>query len=142
MLGFISGTPLKLTVGENNIKIAEINFLCVHKKLRAKKLAQVMIKEITRRVNLNKIWQAYYTSGTIIPTPFTSAPYYHRNLSVKKNIETGFSYLPKGKSLAKHVKDHALKDPYDLNLKGTPRLMEKKDVDAVYNLYVEQNKKY
>ena len=30
----------------------------------------------------------------------------------------------------------------DLNLKGTPRLMEKKDVDAVYNLYVEQNKKY
>jgi len=34
------------------MKMAEINYLCVHKQLRQKKLAPVMIKEITRRVNL------------------------------------------------------------------------------------------
>jgi glycylpeptide N-tetradecanoyltransferase len=39
------------------IKMVEINFLCVHKKLRSKRLAPVLIKEITRRVNLKGIWQ-------------------------------------------------------------------------------------
>jgi hypothetical protein len=34
------------------IKAVEINFLCVHKKLRSKRLAPVLIKEVTRRVNL------------------------------------------------------------------------------------------
>ena len=32
--------------------MVEINFLCVHKKLRSKRLAPVLIREITRRVNL------------------------------------------------------------------------------------------
>jgi glycylpeptide N-tetradecanoyltransferase len=41
---------------EGEIAMAEINFLCVHKKLRTKRLAPVMIKEITRRVNLQNVW--------------------------------------------------------------------------------------
>lgn len=32
--------------------MVEINFLCVHKVLRDKRLAPVLIQEITRRVNL------------------------------------------------------------------------------------------
>lgn len=35
----------------NESGLVEVNFLCVHKKLRAKRLAPVLIKEITRRVN-------------------------------------------------------------------------------------------
>ena len=31
--------------------LVEVNFLCVHKKLRSKRLAPVLIREITRRVN-------------------------------------------------------------------------------------------
>jgi len=38
------------------LKMAEINFLCVNKKLRSKRLAPVLIKEVTRRVNLRDIW--------------------------------------------------------------------------------------
>ncbi len=44
--------------GEKKIKMAEINFLCVHKKVRQHRLAPVLIKEVTRRVNLRNIWQA------------------------------------------------------------------------------------
>ncbi len=40
-----------------SIKTVEINFLCVHKKLRAKRLAPVLIKEVTRRVNKMGVWQ-------------------------------------------------------------------------------------
>ena len=39
------------------MKMCEINFLCVHKKLRSKRLAPVLIKEVTRRVNLLDVWQ-------------------------------------------------------------------------------------
>jgi len=49
--------------------MAEINFLCVHKKLRKNRLASVLIKEITRRVNLKGIFQAVYTAGIVLPTP-------------------------------------------------------------------------
>jgi hypothetical protein len=51
---------------------------------------------------------------------------------VKKNIATGFSYLPKGTSLAKHVKSHAVADESTLDIIGKPRLMEKRDIPAVF----------
>lgn len=56
LLAFISGTPVKTKVNDQTVKMAEINYLCVHKQLRKKKLAPVLIKEITRRVNLCDIW--------------------------------------------------------------------------------------
>ena len=64
--------------------MVEINFLCVHKKLRTKRLAPVLIREITRRVNLFDIWQASYTAGVIIPTPLATCRYFHRSLNPKK----------------------------------------------------------
>jgi len=48
---------------------SEINYLCVHKKLRSKRLAPVLIKEVTRQVHLKGIFQAIYTAGVVIPTP-------------------------------------------------------------------------
>jgi len=56
LFGFISGVPVDLTVNGKKLKIPEINFLCVHKNLRAKKLAPVLIKEVTRRVNTVNGW--------------------------------------------------------------------------------------
>lgn len=53
--------------------MCEINFLCVHKKLRAKRLAPVLIREVTRRVNLKGVFQAAYTAGVVLPRPVASA---------------------------------------------------------------------
>lgn len=50
-------------------KMVEINFLCVHKKLRSKRVAPVLIREITRRVHLEGIFQAVYTAGVVLPKP-------------------------------------------------------------------------
>ena len=94
MLAFISGTPLKVVIERQTVKMAEINFLCAHKRLRSKKIAPLMIKEITRKVNLSNVWQAIYTSGALFPTPFGAAIYFHRNLNPVKNFETGFSGKP------------------------------------------------
>jgi len=79
---------------EKEVKMVEINFLCVHKKLRDKRLAPVLIAEITRRVNLQNIWQAIYTAGTLIPRPISKARYYHRSLNPEKLIDIKFSSVP------------------------------------------------
>jgi len=56
LFGFISGIPVHLNVNGKTVMMAEINFLCVHRSLRTKKLAPVLIKEVTRRVNRCDIW--------------------------------------------------------------------------------------
>lgn len=58
MIGFISGVPAHVSLMGKVMKLAEINFLCVHKSYRSKRLAPILIKEVTRRVNSTNIWQA------------------------------------------------------------------------------------
>ena len=55
--------------------MVEINFLCVHKKLRSKRVAPVLIKEITRRVNIKGLFQATYTAGVLLPKPVAKCRY-------------------------------------------------------------------
>lgn len=128
MVAFVAGTPAKVKVNERNVKMATINYLCVNKKLRSKRLAPVLIKEVTRRVNLCNIWQAAYTAGVVIPRPVATTTYYHRALNVKKLIECGFSALSAGESMANHIKKHRVAKLEDINLSGFPREMAKKDV--------------
>lgn len=108
--------------------MAEVNFLCVHKHLRTLRLAPVLISEVTRRVNLHSIFQAIYTSGTVIPTPIISAPYWHRNLNPKKLVEVEFSFKPADTPMSRFVKLHRLPD--ETGLAGI-RIMEIADVPAV-----------
>ncbi len=88
LMACITGIPVTISLDGSIVKCVEINFLCVHKKLRNKRIAPVLISEVTRRVRLRNMWQAIFTSGTVLPTPFTQAQYYHRSLNPKKLIET------------------------------------------------------
>lgn len=56
LFAFISALPSKVSVNGDVKKMAQVNFMCIHKKLRQKRLAPVLIKEITRRVNLENTW--------------------------------------------------------------------------------------
>ena len=122
--------------------MAEINFLCVHKKLRTKRLAPVLIKEITRRVNMNNIWQAIYTAGVVIPTPVATTTYHHRSLNPKKLVEIGFSSLPTGVPMARYIKMQKLAKEKDVNIVGNVREMTKKDVIQVHKLLIDFLAKY
>eukprot|EP00400_MALV-I_sp_L67-5_P001116 gene1116-1085_t len=104
LVGMITGIPQRMRVHDKERDMCEINFLCVHKKLRSKRLAPVLIKEVTRRVNLKGIWQAVYTAGVTIPTPMAECRYYHRSINPKKLIEVGFSPLQPRMTIARTVK--------------------------------------
>lgn len=131
LVGFITGVPARVRVRERVVTAAEINFLCVHKKLRSKRLAPVLIKEVTRRVHLENIWQAVYTAGIVIPTPITNCQYWHRSLNPKKLIDVGFSRLGPRMTMNRTIKLYRL--PETTATQGF-RGMECHDVPVVTRL--------
>lgn len=131
LMGFITGVPADMSVYGTHKKMAEINYLCVHKKLRSKRLAPVLIKEITRRVNLTGVWQAVYTAGVVLPKPVARNRYYHRSLNPKKLIEIGFSHLQARMTLARTQKLYKLPTA---PLTPGMRPLEKKDVPVACKL--------
>lgn len=108
LVGFISAVPANIKVYEKTVRMVEINYLCVHKKLRDKRVAPVLIKEITRRVNLQGIFQACYTAGVILPTPVARCRYWHRSLNPKKLIEIQFSFLQKNMTMQRTIRLYRL----------------------------------
>ncbi|KAJ4960025.1 hypothetical protein NE237_019935 [Protea cynaroides] len=131
LVAFITGVPARIRVRDDVVKMTEINFLCVHKKLRSKRLAPVMIKEVTRRVHLENIWQAAYTAGVVIPTPIATCQYWHRSLNPKKLIDVGFSRLGARMTMSRTIKLYKL--PESTTTPGF-RKMELRDVPAVTRL--------
>ncbi|KAK4349838.1 hypothetical protein RND71_029151 [Anisodus tanguticus] len=131
LVAFITGVPARIRVRDAVVIMAEINFLCVHKKLRSKRLAPVMIKEVTRRVHMENIWQAAYTAGVVLPTPVSTCQYWHRSLNPKKLIDVGFSRLGARMTMSRTIKLYKLPDQT-----VTPgfRKMEPHDVPAVTRL--------
>ncbi|CBX95071.1 hypothetical protein IAQ61_009823 [Plenodomus lingam] len=131
LVAFISGIPIQLRVREKVLNCSEVNFLCVHKKLRSKRLAPVLIKEITRRCYVEGTFQAVYTVGSLLPTPISTARYFHRAIDWEKLYDVGFSPLPHGSTKLRQITRYRLPD-----VTSTPglRVMESKDVDATLDL--------
>jgi len=139
LFGFITGIPVSMNVNGKKVQMAEINFLCVHKQLRSYRLAPVLIKEITRRVNRCDIWQAIYTAGVTLPTPVGAPVYWHRNLNPQKLVEVEFAYKPANMTQGRYNKNHRL--PELPSLPGL-RMMEEKDVPHVTELLKNHQEKF
>lgn len=131
LCAFISAIPVEIRVRDKVMHSSEVNFLCVHKKLRGKRLAPVLIQEITRVINLEGIWQAIYTGGVVLPRPVSTCRYYHRALDWKKLYDVGFSPMPAGGKESIQIRKYKLPD--DTATMGL-REMQTKDVAAVDNL--------
>jgi glycylpeptide N-tetradecanoyltransferase len=138
LVAFISGVPVRLNVRDRLVNTAEINFLCVHKKLRSKRLAPVLIMEITRRCNLEGIYQAIYTAGVVLPKPVASCRYFHRVLDWEKLYSVGFSHLPHGSTKMRQVSKYRL--PERTVTPGL-RLMRAEDADQVQDLLARYMKR-
>ncbi|XP_075778557.1 glycylpeptide N-tetradecanoyltransferase 2 isoform X4 [Pelodiscus sinensis] len=110
LVGFISAIPAHIRIYDSVKKMVEINFLCVHKKLRSKRVAPVLIREITRRVNLEGIFQAVYTAGVVLPKPVATCRYWHRSLNPRKLVEVKFSHLSRNMTLQRTMKLYRLPD--------------------------------
>lgn len=143
LYGTITATLSNLNFnGDNSIKTAEINFLCVHKKLRHKHMAPVLIKEITRRCQMEANCQdgrAVYTGGIKRENCLSSCHFYHRPLNLDKLLSVGFYKLPprRSKSLMKRV--YSLPES---TLTPGLRPMERRDIKQVTYLLQQYMAKF
>uniref|UniRef100_A0A0M3ICR2 Glycylpeptide N-tetradecanoyltransferase n=1 Tax=Ascaris lumbricoides TaxID=6252 RepID=A0A0M3ICR2_ASCLU len=139
LLAFISAIPSTIRVYDKVIRMVEINFLCVHKKLRSKRVAPVLIREITRRVNQEGIFQAAFTAGVILPKPIATCRYWHRSLNPKKLIKVKFSHLSRKMTMQRTLKLYKLPEA-----PKTPGLvaLQKCDIDGAFKLLTEYLKKF
>lgn len=143
LVGFIGATPaeIKIVSGDQRqiVQMVEINFLCVHKRLRSKRMTPVLIREITRRVNLGGIFQAIFTAGVVLPKPVAKCRYYHRSLNPKKLIDVKFSSLTKNMTMKRTLRLY--------NLPETPRLegfkeLGKQHIQQVYDMLTDYLNKF
>ncbi|KAI6132520.1 N-myristoyl transferase [Pisolithus croceorrhizus] len=139
LVAFISGVPTTLRVRGNVFRASEINFLCVHKKLRSKRLAPVLIKEVTRQVHLQGISRAIDTVGAVLPTPVSTCRYYHRPLNIPKLVNVEFTCVPRNMTLARMIREY--------KTDATPRLpglreMEEKDIPRVADLFAQYMQRF
>lgn len=139
LVGFISAIPATLRIYNHTQKMVEINFLCVHKKLRSKRVAPVLIREITRRVNLRGIFQAVYTAGVILPKPIATCRYWHRSLNPKKLIEVKFSHLSRNMTMQRTLKLYKL--PENTKVPGFRKLVYT-DIPQAHKLLTEYLEKF
>ena len=140
MIGFISAIPTKISINNTEIIMAKVDFLCVKKEFRNRRLTPVLIQEITRRINLKNIWQGVYKTFSFVPKSFTKSEYFYRSINLKKLLDAQYTYLPNAKiSVGAAIKKYELPD--EPKISGF-RKMEEKDIEQIYNLISEKNQKY
>lgn len=128
LVASIFGIPVDIVIRGKTVRAVEINFLCVHKKLRSKRLAPILIREVTRRCNLEGIYQAVYTAGVVVPKPISTCRYFHRPLDWLKLHAVNFSPLPPHSTKARMVAKNAV--PSKTSLAGL-RPMTAADIPGV-----------
>lgn len=139
LVASITGVPQVLRIKDMPPQLmGEVNFLCIHKKLRSKRLAPVLIKEVTRKINSDNIWQALYTAGLILPSPVATTRYYHRPLNWMKLNSVGFSASLPGQTPAQMVAKYALPKKPTLNNLRKMTMEDVPQVKELLNKYLDR----
>ncbi|KAI0362380.1 N-myristoyl transferase [Trametes cingulata] len=141
LVAFISAVPIRIRARKHEFDASEVNFLCVHKKLRSKRLTPVLIKEVTRQCHLKGVFQAIYTGGVLLPTPVSTCRYYHRCLNIPKLVDVKFTSVPASMTLARMIRLHKLPDRPRLLDHGL-REMEDRDVPQVTDLFARYMQRF
>ncbi|XP_070783564.1 glycylpeptide N-tetradecanoyltransferase 1-like [Enoplosus armatus] len=140
LVGFIAAFPADVRIYETEKRVAQVKFLCVHKKLRLKRMTPVLIRELTRRVNQQGFNQAVYTAGIVLPTPLSSCRYWHRPLNPRKLTEVSYPGLRQNTmNLQRALKFNRLPE-----VTKTPGLrpMTKEDVVGIHSLLQANLRKF
>ncbi len=141
LVAFISGIPSNVSIYDEIKKMVIIDFLCVHKKLRSKRLTPVLIKEISRRAARKEYFQAIYTCGKYYQKELAKMCYFHRTINVQKMIDIEFQSLKQKMTMKLTKRLYALPEQPTLNI----RPLEEKDIPKVFSLfqsYISQFKVY
>ncbi len=144
MVGFITGTVIKMQINNEAVDIVEIKFMCIHTKLRKKNLAKQLIKQITRQFEESEQFKgskvkAIYGSELEKPESFFTGKYYHRPLNIKNLLDSESLKMHGKIKIEDIMKEHYLpKVPTNKSF----RKIENNDIEETYNLFTSYITKY
>ena len=90
LVGFICGKKINMMLNGEQKIIAEIDFLCVKKNNRNKKLCPLLINKIRQKFNDINIYEAIFTSEHNYPNNITHCDYFIRFINPIKLYEIGY----------------------------------------------------
>jgi glycylpeptide N-tetradecanoyltransferase len=90
LIGFICGKKINMMFNGEQKIIAEIDFLCVRKNNRNKKLCPLLIDKIRQKLNDINIYEAIFTSEHNYPNNITHCDYFIRFINPTKLYEIGY----------------------------------------------------
>lgn len=142
MVGFICSYPITIQLQKNKLTTTEVNFLCVHKKLRCKNVCTLLIKELINICVHNNLKYAYFISNKLLPKPFSNCQIYHRALNVDLLYKTKFINLNNNgmETILSDVK-RTLSLPLQPINKNFVKLQEE-DLDSAYVILTKYLSKY
>ncbi len=130
--GYINSNFRKIIIKKKISFCSEINFLCLEKKLRKKLFVQLLIKEITRRLNFFGITHAIYTTGLPFLKSQLEANYFYFLLNNSKKLKFQENLYRERKRFFSNffglelIKKDDLKD--SINLKNVRKSFKKKSI--------------
>lgn len=147
IVGFIAAVKKNVKLVNENVDIAEINFLCVQKSFRHRRIAPLLINEITTRVNESGLFTAIHTSSAPLPhVPFFTATYYHKYFNVTNLHNSGYIHLPnlkKGIQVLQHKSSVSSYEPGDKRLVVRPLHKKERelenDISFILKLQSQEN---
>lgn len=126
LVASICGVPIDMIIFDKKLKMIEINYLCIHYKLRNKNLSPILISEITRRAFKNNIRYAFYAGGNLYPNSIVKTSYFDRLLNINKFVDIG--YLGETNTLNLNK----LKKRFEVNKVQNLNLLELKEEDCLH----------
>lgn len=105
-------------------------------------MAQILIGEAFRLSRLSGCQIQYYGTGQSNPTPFATSHYMNKFLDAKKLVDVHYCLKPGNMTMDQFVKANRLPKKDMINIEGSIRRMQKKDVTQVLKLLQNQQKKY
>jgi glycylpeptide N-tetradecanoyltransferase len=132
LVGFIAGTAIAHSLKNKVVFTIETSLLCVHNKLRGKRLSPLLIKELTRRSQLAGFSTGIFTTDRCVPKPIYTTRINYRPLDIKYLVETGFTNL-KGNIKMDEIKKTLFLPNQTHN--NHFNLLEETDLTTVYELF-------
>ena len=134
--------PYKYSMNTKVVKAWSCNFLAVHKDLRNKRLAPIVIGEALRKSRIRGPPTALNTSFHSYPSPVVTCAPLNRFLNPEKCREIGYANVQADYPMDKYVQRFRLPKKENIDLKGVVRSMVAKDVHQVLEIFNNHQKKY
>jgi len=123
-------------------EVCNVMYMLIHKSLREKQIAELMIKEITRKLTLKGIKVGMFSTYEYIPTPICEISEYQRPINYQKLYDLGFATLENKNELNIAIREYKI----TATSKGTKltvnnvedaykKLCEYQDRYNIYELY-------